>query len=343
MIRLSHRLIGLWPMPTILFLFLRLFYFSPVLASNQYATGSATVTATVPTFIEPELIEPDVPTLISPNNNSTTANNTPTFIFNPSLGTTLVTHYQLYIDGHSNTDNIPSSVITITTNALTALSEGQHTWMIKAYGNNGTTRNSATWTFTIDTTAPLILVTQVAEHETNLSSLDLTTIPSGLTFTTTQNQPVISGQSEASAQITLTLTNQTDSITFSTTVDTNHLFSIQPSYNLSPGLYTVNLSSSDLAGNLTSLPPFYLEITAPTGLTITLPSPLPTITIPAFTLPQLPFGPMPKLPKALTAFPLFTACGFQWWWLLIIFILLLIIFKQRRKIKQYQKRSDSIS
>lgn len=310
---------------------LLIFFTSPVFAVDNPASGSATVTATVPTFIK---IEPDIPTLISPGNNTTTANPTPTFIFNPSLGSTFVSHYQLYIDGNSNTSNISPSTITITAHALTALSEGQHTWMIKAHGNNGTSRNSATWTFTIDTTAPLILVTDIAEHETSLSSLDLSTIPSGLTFITSQNQPIFSGQSEALAQISLTLTNQADSITFFTTVSPNHLFSISPSYNLSPGTYTVNLSSSDLAGNLTSLPAFYLEITAKTGFTIILPSPLPPITLPVISLVKFPFGPLPKIPEALTAFPILITCGFQWWWLLIILILLIIIYKQKRKIKR---------
>src|SRR3989338_6563919 len=55
----------------------------------------------------------------------------------------------------------PGNNSTINTNALTALTEGTHTWMVKALGNNDSERDSAIWTFTIDTTAPLILVNQV--------------------------------------------------------------------------------------------------------------------------------------------------------------------------------------
>lgn len=278
-------------------------------------SNSTSVTATVPG-------EPDTPTLISPANNSTISSTAPTFIFNPSLGAVYVTHYQLWLDGNLNTNNIGNSTITITTNALTALTQGQHTWMIKALGEYGTSRNSATWTFTIDTTAPLILINQVAEHETSLSSLDLTTIPPGLTFATNQRQPVIAGQSEANAQITLVLTSQITAYTLTTTALADHTFSFQPSANLNPDTYSVTVISTDLSGNTTTLPEFTLIINfVPTITLFNLPSPLPAITIPR-----------PQLPEIFTAFPFTSACPISAWpWLIILILILYILYLRRRR------------
>lgn len=318
-------------LPTLL-LILSLFSPSFVFAVTNPTSNSSTVTATVPG-------EPDTPTLISPANNAVISSTAPTFIFNPSLGATYVTHYQLWLDGNLNTNNIGNSTITITTNALTALTEGQHTWMIKALGEYGTSRNSATWTFTIDTTAPLILINQVAEHSTSLSSLDLTTIPSGLTFSTNQRQPIIAGQSEANAQLTLILTSQLTAYTLTSTALADHTFSFQPSSNLNPDTYSVTVISTDPSGNTTTLPDFTLIILAPAPLLIiSLPSPLPTITI-----PQLPFGPMPKLAEILTAFPFTSACPVLVWPWLIILILILYILYLRYRLKRKNRPLTTIT
>lgn len=277
-------------------------------------SNSTSVTATVPG-------EPDTPTLISPANNAVISTTAPTFIFNPSLGAVYVDHYQLWIDGNLNTNNIGSSTITITANALTALTQGQHTWMIKAIGEYGTSRNSATWTFTIDTTAPLILINQVAEHSTSLSSLDLTTIPAGLTFATNQRQPIIAGQSEANAQLTLILTGHTIAYTLTTTALADHTFSFQPSANLNPDTYSVTVISTDLSGNTTTLPEFTLTINfVPTITLFHLPSPLPAITIPQV-----------KLPELLTAWPFQSACPVLVWpWLIILLLILYILYLRYR-------------
>ncbi|MDZ7586538.1 MAG: Ig-like domain-containing protein [Patescibacteria group bacterium] len=305
----------------ILFLFFFLLPF-PLLAVENPTSNSSSISATVPG-------EPDTPNLISPANNSTISSTAPTFIFNPSLGDTFVTHYQLWIDGNKNTDPISNSTTTITTNALTALTEGQHTWMIKAMGEYNTTRNSATWTFTIDTTAPLILIDQVAEHQTSLSSLDLTTIPADLTFSTNQRQPVIHGQSETNAQLTLILTSSSSTTTITTIAITDNTFSLKPDANLNAGTYSVTISSVDPAGNTTTLPAFNLVITTPAPLfTLPLPSPLPTITIPAISLP---FGPIPKLPASLTAYPITTGCPVSIWpWIIILLLIIYILYLRRR-------------
>ncbi|MDZ4229173.1 MAG: hypothetical protein U1C50_02870 [Patescibacteria group bacterium] len=297
---------------------------SPALAVVNPQSGSAAVTATVPA-------DPDTPVLISPANNATISTTAPSFIFNPAGGEVIINHYQLWIDGHKDTSPIRQSLSTIVTQALTALTEGSHIWSITAVADNGRTRNSTTWTFTIDITAPLILVNQVAEHQTSLSSLDLTPWQKEVSFTTSDRYPIIKGQSEALAFLTINFSGTGVSETVSTTIGADRLFSLKPNIALPLGRYAVAVSSSDAAGNNTSLPSFYVDIVAPTAsrVTISLPPPLPDF---SFTVPVIV---PPTLPQIITAFPLTpsSACPAYagWPWLIIILLIIYIIISKRRR------------
>jgi hypothetical protein len=187
---------------SIWYLAVSIFASSSVTAATLTETGSpTTVSATVPA--QTDTSQPDIPNLVSPANQSVIGTNAPTFIFEPSLGIVNVTHYQLWLDGTKNTDHIPPSTITITTNALNSLSEGQHSWFIKAIGSNGNTRDSAIWTFTVDTTAPLIIIESVADQPTSLSSANLAIFTGGVEFTTTDLTPTFIGQGETEASLTI--------------------------------------------------------------------------------------------------------------------------------------------
>ena len=302
---------------------------NPALALTNPFPLTTSVTATVPGF-------PSTPTLISPANNAVLNTTVPSFIFNPSDNTVTITHYQLVIDGSKNTDHIPNIGNTISTNALTALSEGQHTWKIIAISSHGNQTASATWSFTIDITAPLILVNQVAEHQVSLSSLDLTTIPAGYQLTTTQQTPQFSGQSEANAIVAISLSNSGINYTLTTTAVSNATFTVKPDSKLSLGSYTVFISSTDTAGNATNLPSFTLIVksAAIPSITISLPSPLPSITIPG--LPLIPQLTLPPLPAALKAFPIApespTAIYYlPWLVILLLFIHLCLILRRAEK------------
>jgi hypothetical protein len=270
-------------------------------------SGTTTVTATVAG-------EPDAPTLISPTNNSVINSTTPSFIFSPSLGSILINHYDLYIDGAKNTSPIGQSLTTIVTQAQAALSEGTHTWYIMAVANSGRTRNSATWTFTIDTTAPFILVDGVAGQETNLSSLDPAPWQDTVVFTTNQRYPVITGQGEAGATLTITFSKDSTSDTVSMTIGADRRFSLKPNTALRLGRYSVLVASTDPAGNTTSLPPFYLDIIpGVTPITIALPSPLPDL---SFRIPVIVPLSLAELP---TIFPLIPSEAINYWiWLVIV-------------------------
>ena len=61
-----------------------------------------------------------------------------------------LSHYELWIDGSLNQDNLPGN----TANASGPLPEGGHYWLVKAEDNAGNVRTSATYNFFIDTQAP---------------------------------------------------------------------------------------------------------------------------------------------------------------------------------------------
>lgn len=271
-------------------------------------SGSAAVTATVP-----DRTRPDTPVLISPGNNSTIGSIAPTFIFNPSGGETLVSHYQLWLDGVKNTDHIPQAYSTITTQALSALDQGTHTWMIKAVGTNYTERDSAIWTFTIDTTAPLILIETVAGQE----------FQNAVSFSTSDRYPVITGQSEAGATLIISFGSET----VSAQIGTDRRFSLKPKTALPLGRYSVSVSAADPAGNSTNLPSFYLDIITGAGkITIPLPAPIPDL---SFTVPVI--VPLTLAPVTAMLLTPSLTCLCSWLpWLIIILLIIYIIISKRR-------------
>jgi hypothetical protein len=307
---------------------------SPALAVVNPQSGSSAVTATVP-----DNIAPSTPTLVSPANNSTIASSAPVFIFEPATDNVAVAEYELWIDGSREVDGITQSTsLTISTTAATALTDGQHTWKIIASDAAGNYTDSATWTFTVDTTAPLILITQIAEHSVSLSSQDPTTVPAGLQFTTTQSQPAFAGQSEANAKIVIFLSSASQSYTFTATADANANFSLTPDFQLGRDSYTVSISSTDAAANAATLPSFTLVIEPAPALTLALPSPLPPITIPFILLPR----PVPRLPRplqALLSLPK-AGCPFQLLPWLIIVLLIIYILYLRRRLKKTKSNSQ---
>lgn len=304
-----------------------------VLANPE--TSGAPVSATVPPPTpspNPATQHPSIPILISPANNSTLNSNSPTFIFEPSTDPLGINKYELWINGSFDQNISPATTLTISTTATTALTDGLHTWKIKAVNNSGLGTDSATFSFTTDTTPPIILLTNIGENTVALSSQDTTTIPANYSVTTTSKSPTFSGTSEPNATLTFSLTSTVASYTLTTTTSTDNSFSLTPSIKLASGSYTVSISASDQASNSTSLPSFTLTLTTQLAktpsITIPLPSPLPTLTIPGLPIPQTK---LPSLPKTLTAFPLTidspSFITYLPWLIIFLFILYLFINK----------------
>jgi hypothetical protein len=96
--------------------------------------------------------EPPAPfSLLAPANNTwSSTENTPTFSWAASSGHS---KYQLWVDGQLNRDNIdPGST---STTPVASLSQGNHSWSIRAVDEAGNTTNSTqTWNYGYDTEVP---------------------------------------------------------------------------------------------------------------------------------------------------------------------------------------------
>gem|GEM_PF-6102421 len=315
---------------------------TPTLHAIDVDTSSTPVTATVPGATptptpspspSPSTETPTPPILISPANNAIINSSSPTFIFESSTDTGGIHKYEFWLDGSFDHEFVSANSSTQSTTANSALPEGLHTWKVKAVNNSGLGTDSATFSFTVDTTPPIILITDIAENQVSLSSQDPSTIPANYSVSTGDITPTISGSSEANAVLTFSLSGSIASYTLTATAGSDASFSLTPSFQLASDTYTVSVSSSDQASNSTSLPSFTLIITPQAAktpaITIPLPSPFKDLTIPG--LPIIPQPPLPVLPKSLTAYPLTpdspSVLNFLPWLIILLFIIHLIINK----------------
>jgi len=293
-----------------------IFSSKPVLASNPYATGSATVNATVlSTTFNP-------PILISPYNNSVTKNTRESLVWQrPSpLPLTPLHHYDVYLDGQifaaSVSDSITSQTYyfytitrsdnTFTLSFNTDLAQGYHTWSVTAYDTTGVNVSSTTWTYYIDSVAPDISLQKVDSQTFHWTTADTSTIPDiSLRHITVGNpNPLLSGTVEPYANFQIVLMcpqnilnchDQTWQGNYPTGLWQNRF------YGLIRGLvYTVYLSATDAAGNSTVFPDFYLvygPVTPTPSATLTpTASPTPPIAPSATPTPTLEITPTPFIP-----------------------------------------------
>ncbi|MCK5122979.1 MAG: hypothetical protein KAQ87_02430, partial [Candidatus Pacebacteria bacterium] len=110
-------------------------------AGNWQAEGSATTHTWTVDITSPVI------SLVSPANNSSTGDNTPTLTWSGSDATSGIAKYQLYVDGSLDTDNISSSATSVT--PTDSLSCDSHTWYIRAYDNVDNYTDSSTFNLII--------------------------------------------------------------------------------------------------------------------------------------------------------------------------------------------------
>jgi len=116
-------------------------------------------------------------TLVSPANNASTSNRTPTFSWNASSDTeSNLSKYQLYIDGVMDKDNISNT--STNTSPTTELSCADHSWYVKAIDNAGNSTDSNIFSLNINCSGVFIPPTKP-----NITNIDITVLDNGnLTF-----------------------------------------------------------------------------------------------------------------------------------------------------------------
>lgn len=210
-------------------------------------------------------IPPSVPILISPSNGSLITDSTPPFVWEESTDNVLMGYYVLYLDGSILFNNIPLTDTSNGSYTLTksgtqytlipasGISDGSHTWKIVAFDYHGNNRSSDTWSFTIDTAAPTLVVTSIGEQNTSISAQDLSTLPDPY-LTITTNEPIITGTSEANStiQLTVIVPDEADR-NYTITVDSSGNWSQQLPILTRDVIITMNFIVTDQAGQITVL------------------------------------------------------------------------------------------
>ncbi len=248
---------------------------------NSVFAAVSDVTATVPdqSF--------NAPVLVSPTNNATLTTTRPTFSWlrpSPTPASPL-NHYDLYIDGAIFAASVPDSLTyadfyfyTATASGGTFyvtlkadLLQGYHTWNVTAYTDAGTSANSETRNFYVDSIAPYISVTKVDQTNLSWNTSVSGSIPSveNRYLTSTVTNPVFTGGVENSANFKIVLvcplniptcTNQTYSANIPSGSWTYQFVGL-----LSGQTYTAKATATDASGNTTTFPDFFVTYTSPSA------------------------------------------------------------------------------
>lgn len=273
--------------------------------STNPKTRSTSVTASVK-----NLIPPTIPLLISPENNKILYSNTVTFIWKESSDVLGVSKYQLFIDGSMWMDDIGPGAETTSDFTLTyssgnwtlipkkTLSDGAHTWKIKAFDSAGNTSESATWNFTIDSIAPAITISSIDGVSVNISSKDSGTIPAK-PISIPQNEPSVKGNTEANTTVKLVLTVPGRPVyNAQTTSDSSGNYSFTLPILPSDTSVELQVEATDSAGNNGKIEKLFIIIQIPAATPVTIPiGPI------VIKVPVIPISPVPEAAPIETPAP----------------------------------------
>lgn len=171
------------------------------------------------------------------------------------------------------------------------LADGTYTWKIRVVDSQDLGTDSTTWTFTVDSTASPLIVTQVGPHETNVSASDATTFPTE-PYVVRQSRPTVAGVTESFSELQLAVTRGDGTIErYKTTLGGYPGFSITLNA-LSPNeVVHLTFTAIDPAGNTTVLDA--IDITyVPRVIQIPLPPIIPGLPVIEIPIPEIPVPPI---------------------------------------------------
>ena len=275
----------------------------PVLPDETLATNpkdrSLEVTATVPVFAPPP-----VPILISPNNNAVIRERETTFEWEIQEHLGPYDYLDFSVDGEVLFSHLPfwsyeTADYLLTVNHLDfrlklktphALNDGLHTWKVRVIDKANRGTDSSTWSFTVDSQSPTILITEIDGEEVAISSADGTTMPEE-PLVVTSAQPTINGKTEPSIEVQLVITRPgwEDKVLI-TKSDENGNFSFELPWLNQNEIVALRFTTVDKAGNAAVLE----------GLMIVYKIPKVTVTIPAGIFPDPFVLEFPSLPDFWT-------------------------------------------
>lgn len=282
----------------------------PIQAAQTVPPQTATVSATVPeqTFLPAQLKTPE--------NGAITNNPREPFSFYRATSNNGISSYDLYLDGSIVAGDISDSALgqdayfytssrsdnIITVNLKNNIPDGKHYWFVRSHSAGGTSNDSETWSFYVDSTIPLIILTNVDQNTMYWASYDPNSIPpeSARHLLLRSTSPLLKGKVEAYANLKITAVCPS---TAPTNCQDQTITLNEPSgnwehrlNNLLPDVeYTVYLIAVDAASNINNFPVFYILFS--TGIPPITPTP--TIFPTATLTPTPPIFPTPSV----TIFP----------------------------------------
>lgn len=254
-------------------------------------TNPKTRTTTVTVSVR-DHVAPSVPILVSPENNSILNVAAFPFVWKSSSDDHGISKYQLFLNGSVWQDTINTSLSgysetggVVTFMPGTILTDGTYTWKVRAVDTNGNTADSATWTFTIDTTPPVLLVTSIGNVEVSISSQDSETIPKS-PIELSENAPTVYGTTDPDTAVTITIHYPSgDTEQIETLSDETGAFEATLPNLPKDVVLTLDFLSQDAAGNIAVISGVPIIIVT---RVITFPPPISEI------IPPIPAPPTPK-------------------------------------------------
>lgn len=251
---------------------------------------------------------PTTPILISPTNNSYVTDSTPTFKWEASSDANGIGHYEFSLDGSVLFSSLPTTSTETSEYILVydsvnddylltvknSLSEGSHTWKVRAVDNVNVGTDSATWTFTIDTQAPSFVLSQIGDQSVSISAQDPSTIPL-IPIILGANEPLIvaTGEANSSVQVTLIIPGDPTQ-NYTVAVDSSGNWQLQLGILPRDLVMSIDFTITDLAGNVSVL--VGVQFIIPSDVIIFPPQPTPSPTPTPLASPEAsttPSGPSP--------------------------------------------------
>ncbi len=231
---------------------------------------------------------PPPPGLITPKDGAILTSGVVTFQWTKVEHVIGIQRYELYLNGslkfgsiHNSNQNTDDYTLTIENNIYTLtlkndkwLADGNYTWKVRVIDVSDRGMDSTTWRFTVDSTAPNILVTKVDGQGTAISAADPSTIPTD-PLVVKHRAPQIEGHTEASSEIQVTVTYPDGTVQRYKTkshLDGRFTFTLEPLPVRKP--VTLSFTAIDLAGNSRVLDGLKL-VYQPRVITIPLPPIIP--------------------------------------------------------------------
>jgi hypothetical protein len=250
---------------------------SPVSAGTAPVSETATVSATVnPQHVAGATAPPTIPILYQPEDGTITNNNRRDFVWYQSTdpnGNTIT--YTLYLNGVatylgiSNLGNSAGGGYSsqldgqfVKLHPTVSLSDGTYDWYVTATDLAGNSSHSTTWRLTIDTSTPTILVTDIdIYHNLHLDSSNPSSVPPGLNFDIAGPTDVyFTINTKRYSSLTLQFFDSSNQQVAQSIWQSDESGTVHPYQHLSPGVYTVQISVVDQAGQAGALPTFTLTV-----------------------------------------------------------------------------------